>query len=317
MKRPSPTLASVGLGAIIALAGCSDDPRISDGERFSDVTTGVPGVVLIDNMEDGSQYLLSDDGRVGLWYVYSDESLGSSQQPLQGFPMYRILDDGGQPIPGAAVPPRPCGRTEQTPFFEGEGPEDCAFVARTWGTGQRGWGAGMGLDLNGEGGIKNPFDASAYGGIGFYARGNVRNGALRVNVQDIRTTPESAEAADRRIADGRVEGRCDDSPTKRCNDHFGYGVGIGAEWEWIQVPFSCMASGNWGYPAQGGGVNELLASGVVGIQFQIQGPDLDDNGAPDMVAGMPLAPMAFDFAIDNLSFLDKSLVELQPGCPVP
>lgn len=189
-------------------------------------------------------------------------------------------------------------------------------MARTWGTGQRGWGAGMGLDLNGEGGIKNPYDASAYGGIGFYARGNVRNGLLRVNVQDIRTTPESAAAADRRIEAGLVEGRCDDSPSKRCNDHFGYVVDINTDWQWFQIPFSpCMASSNFGYPAMGGGNNALLTSGVVGIQFQISGPDPDDNGMFDVVNGMPLAPLPFDFAIDNLSFLDKSLVAAQPGCP--
>jgi hypothetical protein len=307
MIRLSSPLTSVGLIAMTALAACSGDPRIPVGDRFSESVTGVPGVVLIDDMEDGSQYLLSDHDRTGLWYVYNDASLNSTQEPAIGFPMYRVLLPDGSAVPGAAVPPRPCGAGATTPFFAGE--EDCAFVARTWGTGQRGWGAGVGLDLNGEGGFKNPFDASNFGGIGFFAMGNVRGGDLRVNVQDVRTTPESAGAADRRAIP-----RCDAAdPARRCNDHYGRGVKITTAWQWIEIPFSCMTSGGWGFPATGGAPadNQLRTSDIVGIQFQITGPDPADTGM--LPAGAMIMP--FDFSIDNLSFLDKSRVANPPVCP--
>jgi hypothetical protein len=295
----------LGFGSVLAgcvLVGCSDAQRIPDGERFSDTVTGVPGVFLIDDMEDGSQYLLSDSGFTGLWYIYNDASLNSVQEPSLGFPMYQIAADDGTQLSGSVWPPRPCGSTPQTPFFEGETPEECQFVARTWGTGQRGWGAGVGLDLNGEGGAKNPVDASRFGGIGFYAIGDIRDNSLRVNVQDVRTTPESAEAADRR----QIR-RCTDTPTDRCNDHFGTTVTVTTAWTWIEIPFSCMTPGGWGYPGMGA---PFLSTDVVGIQFQILGPDPADTGMPTM------APVRnFDFAIDNLSFLDASRVATPPVCP--
>jgi hypothetical protein len=284
-----------------ALSGCNDAERIPDGERFSELVTGTPGVVLIDDMEDGSQYLLSDNGNTGLWYIYNDASLNALQEPAVGFPMYQIANDDGQGAAGAAWPPRPCGVTAETPFFAGEALDECEFVARTWGTGQRGWGAGVGLDLNGEGGAKNPIDASRFGGIGFYAIGNIRGNALRVNVQDVRTTPESAAAADRaQIA------RCLDTPTSRCNDHFGAVVSVTPTWKWIEIPFSCMRTGNWGFL---GSTGEFLSSAVVGVQFQISGADPADTGMPTMTPVMP-----FDFAIDNLSFIEAGRM-LNPVCP--
>jgi hypothetical protein len=290
---------------VVAVAGCSDPERVPDGERFSQAETGIPGVVLIDDMEDGSQYVLSDDGMTGLWYTYNDASLNSVQEPSLGFPMYRVLRDDGVAPEGAVVPPRPCQGGPEAPFFASSTTDDCRFVARTWGTGQRGWGAGMGLDLNGEAGQKNPYDASRFAGIGFYAYGTMRGRALRVNVQDMRTTPESAEAADRAGV-----ARCRDTAASRCNDHFGAVVEVTSSWKWIEIPFSCMTTGNWGFP---GNAAPFLASGVVGIQFQIQGQDPADTGTPPM--GSVIEP--FDVSIDNLSFLEVGRVGAMPQCPVP
>ncbi len=312
MKRLSPELFCTALAGALAALGCSGDPRVSDGNRFTEDVVGMPGAALIDDMEDGTQYILSDDGRIGLWYTYSDESVGSTQEPAIGFPMYRTDQRD------TAVEPRPCGGVGTTPFFAGE--SSCNLVARTWGTGQRGWGAGMGVDVNGEGGVKNPFDASEYGGIGFFAWGRARAGLLRMNIQDVRTTPESAAAADRRSVP-----RCESTmatpsgnvATGRCNDHFGYTVRIASnapaedpEWRWYEIPFECMTSGGWGFPGVGG-ENAPFPRGIVGVQFQITGPDPEDDGTIAM--GMAIEP--FDVAIDNLSFIEKSRVGTPPVCP--
>jgi hypothetical protein len=304
MNRLFPSLATLGLAGLSAVAGCSDAERIPDGSRFSFDVTGQPGVVLIDDMEDGSQYILSDNGMTGLWYTYNDASLNAVQEPSLGFPMYRVLRDDGTALPGSEVTPRPCPGGPETPFGT-ETTDECRFVARTWGTGQRGWGAGMGVDLNGEGGAKNPINASGFAGIGFYAIGSVRNDALRVNVQDVRMTPESAAAADRRGIP-----RCTDEPTARCNDHFGTSVGLTpGVWKWIEIPFACMAQGGWGF--SGGGA--LRTDAVVGVQFQIQGADPADTGT--LPPGATVEP--FDFAIDNLSFLEPGRVANPPVCPPP
>ncbi|MEO8178108.1 MAG: hypothetical protein ABI895_04670 [Deltaproteobacteria bacterium] len=303
----------VAVAAGSGVIGCGGDERVADGAHFQ-------GVELIDNMEDGQQYILSDDGRVGLWYTYNDASPSGTQEPALGFPMYRTRKPNGQADPSSQVPARECGGGPQN-LFASE--TECSFVARTWGTGQRSWGAGMGVDLNGEGGIKNPFDASKYGGIGFFAIGSIRpntpqQGVLRVNAQDVRTTPESADAADRRGI-----GRCDaylpdGSKTGRCNDHYGYPVSgiVTNEWRWFTVPFHCMTSGNWGYPsAPGSGgqpsENVLRRDAVVGIQFQVPGADPTDTGA----TGGAVLP--FDLSIDNLAFLDESLVNDSTPCMAP
>jgi hypothetical protein len=288
----------VGLLAVAALA-CSDAARISDSDRLSEE------VSLIDDMEDGTQYILSDDGRVGLWYTYNDMSPTGTQEPAVGFPMFPTLQpNGAQTSP--LVPPRACGGGTEAPFFANE--EICNFVARTAGTGQRGWGAGMGVDLNGEGGAKNPFDASEFGGIGFFVQGNVRDGEVRVNVQDVRTTPESAAAADRRGIE-----RCTDEPTRRCNDHYGFVVtGVRPDaWRWVAIPFQCLSSGMWGYPGNSGmpDLNRLRADAIVGVQFQVEGADPADTGMPN------LPVREFDFSIDNLAFLRN--VDINTPCPAP
>jgi hypothetical protein len=305
LLEPLAATALVALGALAtsSLVGCNDAERVPDGERFSESVIGMPGVVLIDDMEDGSQYLLSDNGNTGLWYIYNDASLNAVQEPAVGFPMYQIADDSGLPVPGSAWPPRPCGATPETPFFAGETPDECEFVARTWGTGQRGWGAGVGLDLNGEAGAKNPIDASQFGGIGFYAIGNIRDDALRVNVQDVRTTPESGAAAER----AQIP-RCQNTATSRCNDHFGAVVAVTGAWRWIEIPFSCMKPGGWGFL---GAAAPFLSSAVVGVQFQIIGGDPADTGVPAMTSEV----MPFDFAIDNLSFIEAS--RTTTTCPPP
>lgn len=301
-SRATVAVISRAATAVIALAACSDPARVPDGERFTQAETGIPGVVLIDDMEDGSQYLLSDNGMTGLWYTYNDASLNAVHEPSLGFPMYRVLRDDGSPV-STEPPPRPCGGGPAAPFFASETADECRFVARTWGTGQRGWGAGMGLDLNGEGGVKNPFDASDFAGIGFFVWGRAKGSALRVNIQDVRTTPESAEAADRRgIA------RCTDEVGSRCNDHFGTAVPISDTWTWVEIPFSCMRNGNWGFP---GIMGQFMAGAIVGIQFQIAGGDPTDTGVPVTPADV----QPFDVAIDNLSFLEPGRVGATPACP--
>jgi hypothetical protein len=295
-------LAALAAGSVGM--GCSGTERTADGEHFQ-------GVDMIDNMEDGQQYILSDDGRVGLWYTYNDASPSGTQEPSLGFPMYRTRRPDGTPDPSSQVPARECGGA----LFPGE--TECTFVARTWGTGQRGWGAGMGVDLNGEGGAKNPFDASAYGGIGFFVLGDVRDNQLRVNVQDVRTTPESADAADRRQISRCESYLPDGTKTGRCNDHYGVNVtGIAKnEWHWVTIPFHCMQDGAWGYPSPVGGGqpgdNVLRRDAVVGVQFQVAGDDPTDSGKP---GGMV---RDFNFAIDNLSFLDLSVVNDSTSCTPP
>lgn len=282
------------------LAACSDDPRLPDGYEYSRSLTGLPrGVVVIDDMEDGDQNIFSDSGRLGIWYIYSDETPGSSHEPSLGFPMWPN---------GQGQPPRPCGPlsaplTGNLPIFGSE--TQCDFVARTWGADQAGFGAGVGVDLKGDGGVKNPIDARAFSGIGFFARGSVRNNTLRVNVQDVQTTPESAAAADRRGVPrcGAQPPICATVPTDptclapppACNAHFGANITLGPDWQWYEIPFASMTQAFAGFPVGG----TLRTDLIVGIQFQVEGADADPSPT-----NTPNALLPFDFSIDNLSFLE-------------
>jgi hypothetical protein len=290
---------AIGVSCLaLSATACSDDPRTPDGNHY-------PGVVVIDDMEDGQQNILSDSGRVGIWYIYSDETDGSTQEPAIGFPMTAN---------GAGQPPRPCGpaSTALAPYFSTE--TSCKYVARTFGTGQIGFGAGVGVDLKGEGGIKNPINAAAYRGIGFFARGSTRMQQLRVNVQDVQTTPESADAADRRgIARCGVPASCNNPATAAnpicqtppaCNDHFGAGIVLPADgsWQWFELPFAAMGQAFPGFPPPPA---TLRTDAIVGIQFQVAGADADANAANGILDGngQPGTVQPFDFSIDNLSFL--------------
>jgi hypothetical protein len=75
-----------------------------------------------------------------------------------------------------------------------------------------------------------------------------------------------------------------------------------------------MANGGWGYASPAGfgtpAENVLRRDAVVGVQFQITGADPDANGMLDPAED-------FDFSIDNLSFLELSLVDDTTACPIP
>jgi hypothetical protein len=114
---------------------------------------------LIDDLEDGDQFILAQSGRQGAWVTYNDGSAGGNQTPA----------------PGSFVP--------GTPGFES------TYAARTSGSGFSVWGAAMGLDLNRDGTTKSTYDARAYDGITFWARAS---GTLpiRVMIADANTDPD-------------------------------------------------------------------------------------------------------------------------------
>src|SRR5690606_1927607 len=100
---------------------------------------------LIDDLDDGDASIAEVGGRIGAWYTYNDETTGGEQAPPS--------DSDFAPSAG--------------------GPTDSGFMARTTGSGFTEWGAGMGFDLNNPGDAKGTWDASAFTGVAFKARGDV------------------------------------------------------------------------------------------------------------------------------------------------
>jgi hypothetical protein len=128
-------------------AGTTPDTTSPPGRDCEDA--GVPAQLLIDDMEDQTQSIVSSLA-YGSWYVYNDATVGSHMTPAPNTPFTMEAIPGGR----------------------------CAseYAMRMSGTGLSQWGAGMGFDfgygnttVNGQV-EKIPVDARAYVGVRLWAR---------------------------------------------------------------------------------------------------------------------------------------------------
>ncbi len=117
-------------------------------------TSGAPSV--IDDLEDGDVAILNREGRQGSWFAFDDGSAGTRTN----------------------VELRPAGRSGST---------KAACIS---GSGFTGWGGGIGLSLLGDGAARRLYDASAYTGISFWARGSATR--FRAMVVDKYSDPSGA-----------------------------------------------------------------------------------------------------------------------------
>lgn len=156
---------------------------------------------LIDDLEDGDGAIIMQAGRVGSWFTYNDGSAGT-QTPPAGSTFLPELIPGGR---GASL----------------EG-------AHTHGSGFSKSGAGLGFDLNRSGvGPKKPWDASAFTGITFWAKGGP---VMRFMVLVPGSVP---------VVEG---GTCSGT----CGDHFGILINLTQSWVQYSIAFSSLKQDGWG-----------------------------------------------------------------------
>jgi hypothetical protein len=166
---------------------------------------------MIDDMEAGTGSIIMQEGRVGAWYTYNDESAGGTQTPVAGEPFLPEAIPGGN---GTSL-----------------------YAAHMVGSGFGVWGAGMGFDLNnpgdGEGGagIKGQYDGSAFQGIAFWAKGSV---PMRFKVQLAGTVPTTAG------------GTCTGDPDLECQDSHGKSIPLSENWQQYVIPFTDLKQEGWG-----------------------------------------------------------------------
>lgn len=153
--------------------------------------------MLIDDLEDGDSQLPTQDGRRGWWYTQDD---GTSEDQ---------------------IPMNPWGPTDAD-AFEGE------FSARIAGSGFRGWGSTLGMTLNAE----CPYDASAFSGIEFWARGI---GTTRVRFTTVATVPTDVDP-----------GTC----LEQCWDDFGTYIDLTDAWTQYTITWDQISQEGWGEPAE-------------------------------------------------------------------
>ncbi len=235
--------------ASLLSAACGDTAhRLGDGpvqtQDGSDLVTVhecEPGQLLepIDDMEDGDGSIEFTAGRAGLWFAFNDHT--GTQEPdifAESFLMGKI------------EPPRQGSR----------------FAAHTRGSGFTEWGAGLGLDLR----VQQPYDASGYAGISFWAR-RTTSDALTVQL----AIPDSATSP---------LGKQCDIEAELCHDDFGKLIDLTEEWAYYHYTWAEMTARDWSEQSYRG-VESINPKKVYGIRFQVE------------------KFIDFDFWIDDLSFM--------------
>lgn len=162
-------------------------------------------VALLDDFEDGDAKLFKAYQREGWWFASSDNTEGSRISPMKFAP-------------------------EKLP--EAEATKDNLFAAHLTATGQKDWGAVWGVTLRWESnGIRCPFNASAFAGIRFRARGP---GSVRVMLGVPETQPP----------DGG--GTCQ----SKCYDMHGKIVHMSNCWDEYLVRWDQLQQDGWGAQAR-------------------------------------------------------------------
>ena len=215
--------ATTGTGGMDggALAACPSPPA-----------AGTIADLLIDDLEDGDNGLSKVGSRTGFWYTYMD-AIGTTIVPAPDKAGTMPLKPGATNCHGAS---KGCIIITGT-----TAPNDTTVV----GMEKYGY-AGVGFDFSNA--MKTCiYNASAYSGIKFWARG------------DVAVTIKLGTTATVATADG---GTC----TTGCTDGFsptGADVLLDTEWTQIDLPFATAMQAGWGTPAT------LDKTMVMGMQIQI------------------------------------------------
>ncbi|HWZ91473.1 MAG TPA: hypothetical protein VNW92_21575 [Polyangiaceae bacterium] len=213
-------------------------------------TTATPGSCVmavgtatdlsIDDLEDGDNAIQAIGQRTGYWYTYNDGT--GTQTP--------------KPDPSGVVPFKPT--------MGGHSP---LFSAETSGTAFTTWGAGMGFDFNNTAMKSCVYNASAYTGIKFWAKGNV---PIKAMVKIPATTQSTSDS-----------GTC--TTAMMCEDHYTLTPApiLAAAWTQYTITFAdttTFAQAGWGVKVPFDKAN------IIAMQFQV------NMGA------------AFDVSIDDVTF---------------
>lgn len=182
---------------------------VKQEQTLSGDTSGAPS--LIDDFEDGDLRVLPKQGRVGGWYAYDDMTPGTRT--------------------GAEL--KSAGRA---------GSKNALCIS---GQGFTGWGGGIGFSFVEDGSSRKPYDASAYTGITFWARGSATQ--FRAMLVDKYSDPAA-------------------SLCTSCYDHFQAAFTPSSEWK--RYTFSWKQLKQLGF---GEAKPNVCAADLYALQFQWSG----------------------------------------------
>jgi hypothetical protein len=189
------------------------------------ISNGACGDV-IDDMEDGDGYICRGNGRIGQWYTAGSTSV--------------LPDQSVHPVPPAATTPPRAGSV---------------YAMHLTAPAGAGYGAMLGVDLAYDGTVGTAgyghYDANAYTGITFWARGTFPDPTTGSNGLDVAVACAATTSPS-------YGGTC--GATTSCVDNL-VRVYPGADWTQIMVPFAVLTGG--GAPFD--------RSQITHIQFRIPG----------------------------------------------
>lgn len=154
---------------------------------------------LIDDFEDGDAMGVVTDTRNPTWFLFYDETPDGviSPDPIEG-----------TPIPKEDADARP----------------DSNMALFISSTGFTDWGSGVGVDFVNP---KEPYDASEYAGIRFFAKATSEYKIVRLNVSQVATDASQ-------------------NVCEKCDDHYGVQLVLTDEWKEYKILFSKLTQERWG-----------------------------------------------------------------------
>ncbi len=203
---------TVGVGGVVEAvplggAGGTDTDGIaaSSGAGGSDELCAAtpPGeLALIDDFDDGDSVAAFEANRDAYWFTVTDGTDGALEPPNAFLPV-----DGGY-----------------------RGTRSAHVTAR----GFTGWGAELAANISHETAVRCPYDASAFAGVRFVARGQ---GRIRLQV----AMPE--------VVDKQYGGECDPDRGQQCYDIHGAYVVLTDDYRVYEMPWSKLRQRGFGEAA--------------------------------------------------------------------
>jgi hypothetical protein len=188
-----------GTGAVVGVGG----------EAGAETSTVESDPNLIDDFEDGDDAILTNDDRQGTWYV-SNDGMGLQEPGMQE-----------DMTPSMLVPTRDASRR----------------ALHTSGSGFSVWGAFVRAYLRVSGARNEPYDASGYTGVRFWARsGDDEEHSAFLMLPSVKTTT-----------------------CPGCGDHFGSEFQYTSEWQEFRMPFDAMKQRGFGPPQPALVTEEIVA----------------------------------------------------------
>lgn len=268
----SPDAANTG-GGSGSSGGSSSGAGSGSGGGGSGACTVADPTTIIDDMSGANG---TQNATGGYWYTYSDRTVPNSEPP--------ILLMGAMPPPGSITPPE----GKSFPITDASMINGCSWSYReAIGGGNAKWGAGFGMDFlsyppdggqvafnqcdagqifnvndfdSGTVGIVQPYDASKWTGISFWAISFTgKSQAVYVQMDDDDTSPWGGKCNACNSTGGTV---------MPCSDSFRKSVTFTSAWTQIQIPFAdpLLKPQDWSK----NGIKAPIHSGAVyNLHFQI------------------------------------------------